>query len=551
EKVLVGTSVQKCLEALSTPDPTSSETNLHLIDRVNLDFKLESCILANSAEYPKIKVSGKLPLLNLRLSDRKYKSVMATIELVLASFRPDINALPNSKTEEATDEAQEWSQSHHKSINFDDFDDTESNFYDAISEGFENEQVDWADEQNARERLTTDQLLKRIITSLNFEIGEVAVSLLKASPNSNTEKTLASLSVRAFRLVFTQRTFDIGVKIDIADIKIRDLLRSDERYAYLLEAVPAAPRDAVCKIEYLNRDKRSPEFNDFRQMLDINTQMVDIVLCRSSILALYDYILSTFTTPAPTTTTTFVATTKIEETSLRPNDEPLSLIINSTTDRIRFVIDDDGTRLGTLEFNAAKGSLTMQSNTLKIEGKLGDLSLVDDTRSSPAFTSLLHIEGSQVADFVFETFDPNGDYKGYDSQFTLRAASVRIAYVEATISRLQAFFSEFTEMHLLLDSARRAAVESAAMVQQTAGKFRFDVVIQTPIVDIPRPGDSDFVTMYLGELTAGNEIAVDGQCGDVKVVRVNEIRAELRAVRIETCLKTRVGARVRQCIPEI
>ncbi|KAJ1551098.1 hypothetical protein HK096_003160 [Nowakowskiella sp. JEL0078] len=476
-------------------------------------------------------------MLKLRLSDYKYKSVMATIDLVLGSLRSEADSL---KFDETTDDTKKLNHEH---IKFDDFENTESYFHDTTSDIFENK-------QNTSEKLTIDQLHKRVITTADFEVGEVAVSLLKFTPNNNTETTLAALSISAFRLSFTQRTFDIGVKISIVDIKIRDLLRTDEHYEYLLEAVPAAPHNMVCKIEYMKYDKHSPEFNGFLQTLDISTQSADVVLCRSSILALYDFILSIFTAPNVDYSTTFMITPKIEEKSIQKLDEPQSLLINSTINKICFMIDD-GTLLATLEFVSVNFALRMQNNTIKIEGSLGDMSLTDNTALSPAFKSLLHIEGSQVANFMFETFDHDGDYKGYDAQFTLRAASMRLAYVEVAILRLQAYLIEFSKMHLLLNSARNAAVKSAALVQQSAGKTKFDVVIQTPIVDIPRPGSNDFVTVYLGELKARNEIAVDDQCRDMKVVRINEIRAELSDIRIETCLHTRTGTKVNQCIPEI
>src|SRR5581483_1201575 len=55
---------------------------LHVIDRINMQFNVEMSILPRASNLTKFRVTGHLPLLKANFSDRKYKIMMNIIEKV-------------------------------------------------------------------------------------------------------------------------------------------------------------------------------------------------------------------------------------------------------------------------------------------------------------------------------------------------------------------------------------------------------------------------------------------------------------------------------------
>jgi vacuolar protein sorting-associated protein 13A/C len=73
------------------------------------------------------------------------------------------------------------------------------------------------------------------------------------------------------------------------------------------------------------------------------------------------------------------------------------------------------------------------------------------------------------------------------------------------------YLSEFQRLHFILDSARKAAADSATQMQATAGLFKFDIDIQTPIIVFPETSLTipDSITMNLGKIMASNTFKME------------------------------------------
>jgi vacuolar protein sorting-associated protein 13A/C len=139
------------------------------------------------------------------------------------------------------------------------------------------------------------------------------------------------------------------------------------------------------------------------------------------------------------------------------------------------------------------------------------MSLRDDssaTAVSSDFKDILSIEGENFADFKYETFDAaEMDSKtGVNSEVALRAASVRIHFVEKALRSLYVFVIKLATLKSLYDAAAQAAVQSASEIQ----RMRFDISVKSPIIVFPTDAakSTDCLTMRLGELSAKN--AYDG-----------------------------------------
>lgn len=211
-------------------------------------------------------------------------------------------------------------------------------------------------------------------------------------------------------------------------------------------------------------------------------------------------------------------------------------------------LNNEGELLATISFSTADVAVLMRGATMRVAARLGSLSLVDNQLRSygrPEFAKVLAIEGDELADFAYETFDPKDTevYPGYDSSVWLRTGSLRFTVLEEPLQDLMQFARQFSEMRTSPDTTQNAssipAVSSqAADSEQQASKMHYDVIIKTPIVVLPRSSEqTDVVVANLGEIYAHNTF-FDGNGEPHKTVLepgeglITKITAGVRHVRL-------------------
>ncbi len=199
-----------------------------------------------------------------------------------------------------------------------------------------------------------------------------------------------------------------------------------------------------------------------------------------------------------------------------------------------FILNNDGVRLATGLLSRADVAVLLRQNTIRVGARLGNFSLSDDMAGEDrpeSLRQLLTIQGEDLAVFKYETYDEKlPGFPGYDSSVYLRAGSARLTFLEEPTRLLLEFGSKFAQMKGLYDSARNAAVQQAAQLQEKVSKFHFDIIVRTPIVVFTNDVKSkDCVIAYLGELSASNEFIPPNEQGRGELTR---IKAELQKIKL-------------------
>ncbi|KAJ3052099.1 hypothetical protein HK097_006900 [Rhizophlyctis rosea] len=587
-QVLLGPSLQRCMGQISNEDPAD---DLHMIERVNLAFCIEMCILPKLPEYPRTKISGELPRLHLNLSDTKYKTAMRLIDLVLDSLfeKDDGNIQPSPPTwvepldwkiltgvsnvvEELPGGEESDTEKEEAGAGGD-----EDDFYDA-SENLGAGGTKAASIAPTQQAVTVYEDPKKVSVELRFEIHQASVSLKKTDRGGGTETSLADLTVSGFGLDVKTRPFDLEVGIQIRSIQLEDRLQQKtdwQQYLLTPSTVDEGSKDALddgqlVHIKYQSLKHNHPDYDGVDQSVDVSLAAVTIVLTQGTVLSLYDFILTTFTNAGSVThsrANSQVSIAKpgngednaaqsIEKGELPPAEPlppyPATMRVKASMKSIGLIVNQDGKRLATATFATLQASVLMKESTMKVEGSIGDLSIVDEVQRvehGRLYRQLLRIDGDEVAHFTWETFNAHdGSYPGYDSALTLKASSMRLTYVESLINELFKYLSEFARMHLFLEAARRAAVESAAQIQETAGRFHFDLVIDTPILEFPHVSlrERDMVTVYPGSISAKNVFETE-----TNGVLKNKIVAEIRSMKAVAALLYEEEVRERRIIEDV
>jgi len=79
---VLGNDLQACRDALISE---KSDT-LHLLERINLNLRVHNSIVPSVLSLARFKISGKLPSLQVNVSDAKYKALMRILDVAIPNF---------------------------------------------------------------------------------------------------------------------------------------------------------------------------------------------------------------------------------------------------------------------------------------------------------------------------------------------------------------------------------------------------------------------------------------------------------------------------------
>ena len=189
----------------------SNAQELHLLERINLDFAVQNTIVPDAVNLAKFKVSGKLPELQVNLSNQKYKGIMRIIDVAIPKFGDDTETAPASKPKAKPEReaarppplplpGNVFSRQAEYAIED----------VDVESSGDTNEDFFEANDGEAG-----DLQLHQHVVEFSFEVEKLQASLYKTAPDG-TEKLLANTVLEGFALQFAMAKFNMDV-----DVKLR------------------------------------------------------------------------------------------------------------------------------------------------------------------------------------------------------------------------------------------------------------------------------------------------------------------------------------------
>lgn len=531
-QVLIGPSISETRAHLED----NQDKTLHIVDRINIRFIVEISIVPKAPNLPKMRVSGNLPVLHASISDLKYKSLMRLINVAVPKFGDDEAidekaTLPVDDTvakelvkrPRAQSSASQRRKSHRQSASF------QFTAQQAIilEESDNDDDGEFQDASNGR--TDADLKVQQRSFELSFTIVRLQGSLYKSDPDGKRpDQLLVELVAEHFKIDFYLRTFDMVAEVSLQSLSLDDHVEENPlpEFKRLISSSDVdGDEKALVQVKYIKVKRNSPEFmpvySGIETNLDVAISTINLIVTRRTLLTLLDFILITFTNPNGNEPPSVESSPAIDSDNdlevATPASEPADpekIRIQVSLKKISLVLNNDGIRLATLSLIAADLGIFLMGKTMRIGAKLGDLSLLDDIdQGAPLdMRQLVTIQGKELADFSYETFDPDSGkaYPGYDSSIGLRAGSLKVNFISEPFRKIIDFLVKFGKMQALFNAARQAAANQASQIQQNAGKMRFDITIRTPIIVFPRVMTTDntkrdLIIAYLGEIYAQNK----------------------------------------------
>ncbi|KAK9370251.1 hypothetical protein V1509DRAFT_617204, partial [Lipomyces kononenkoae] len=606
-QVLVGPSVDETIRELNNTNSTVK--HFHIVDRINMNLLVEISILPKASNLTKFRVSGHLPVLHASMSDVKYKILMHLINSSIPnlSFSDieehsrleeldlDFKTPPGQKTtRQASIDSQlarpfrfRSRSDIERSFEINDFigdgndeDDDDDTFVEA-EEG--STQSPAASDNRDRNGNSSDNGYEQHTFEFNFTVDRVQGSLYRGGPDPSglsrvidddfsKSHLLVDIILDHFELAFYNRPYDMHAEVILGKLSVEDRIEenpkpefsrliSSDSYedAQANEASVVSKESNLFHIKYSKVSKESPEyltvFEGIDQNVEVSISTLNFVVTRKSILTLLDFLASTFSSPPNEQDDDRLA--EVEESSDSETEVASTVHSSAAPDKMKLklnlssivlVLNDDGVRLATVRFDQADVGIFSMGKTIRIGARLGNFTLDDhmcDEFGEAISTQLVSIQGEELADFRYETFDPNSItvvYPGYNASVYFRSGSIKVNFVDESFRRIWQFLAKFAEMKTLYDSAREVAVNQASQMKDP-DKIRFDVIVRTPILVFSRgclfdnPDKSsivrtDVVTVHLGEMYIQNTFSTleNGITG--RSTPVNKIHAGIRETRI-------------------
>ncbi|SNX84266.1 related to VPS13 - involved in regulating membrane traffic [Melanopsichium pennsylvanicum] len=623
-QLVMGNDIDSCIQGLHSD---STDHGLHLLERINLDFTLHNSILSSAPNLTKFKMTGHLPTLRVNFSDRKYKTMMRIIDVAIPNFDDTTGQdSPTKGLGTIEEELEPVMIGKARQTREDDNEDDEDRDKDRTSRRARGRPSETLDLNKARRQRLAGQLRGEddyiidaglddddgkdefqdaedaTVDKVNahqktFELEFVVESLQgsiyrSATDASQPDRLLVDARFEGFLLHLAIYPYHMEVDVGLRSLELEDkIVDQGAQFRHLITSKhvkdsnsrsatgdssassgtvsPSEQRDLV-RVRYTRVSPESPEFmtkyEGIDQAVNVELSTINVMLTRVSVLAVYDWIMTTFVAiDEPSTSAQDHQQRRpsrssdrrpSDATSRRPSIKPSeSLHANAVANaedgerkeklRVRVKLNsivlrlnNDGSLLATLTLSTADVAVMLRGNTIRVAARLGSLLLYDNAKRSvadPHFKKLLSIQGDELADFTYETFDETdaASYPGYDSSIWLRSGSLKFTFVEEPIRDLLQFFSKFAQMKAVYDAATLAASNQASQLQERVDKMHYDIIIKTPIVVLPRSSDSpDVMTANLGEIYAKNTFAVREN-----KEAITKIEAGLRHIRLASRMR--------------
>lgn len=533
-QLLIGSNVRDTMKQLHNG---MSGGPAYVLNRINLDFLVEVSILPDSPSLTKFRLSGNLPLFSASMSDAKYKMMMQLIDKCIPSFSfKDLDEVAEEESGSPTPPIEAITRSRSFSVSnpLPEFDDDST----------DSDSVNVALEKTAHSSKVPDQKT----FEFNFKVEKVEMALYRCINIETLEQEpVVDMNLEVFEISYYLKEKEMMAEVVLQSLSIEDYTQKESTNELTKIATSLSHKtqnsNELFKVIYKRiktdkLDKFGQQIND--QEISVSMSTMKYVVSPKSFLTILDFIITTFTNPnaqppMPPQTNGGTAQDK--------SDQVAKIDVKVDLHSIIILLNDDGIKLATMQLDSALVNVFLIPEKMKVEARIGKLSLHDEVNEGSARNSLLRqlisIEGSDLADFKYETFDPNSSDFHYNSSIYFRAGSIRCNIVEEPFARIVKFMSKFVQMKALYDSARQAAVLQANQIQlEDANKIHFDILVSTPIMVVPRlvefsdDGLCDMVVAHLGEIYAKNEYIHFPE--DPEGPKANHIMAGVRDIKLSS-----------------
>ncbi|XP_029999909.1 intermembrane lipid transfer protein VPS13A isoform X2 [Sphaeramia orbicularis] len=556
------------------------QSPLHILEPVDLKVVFSRAMVVKDSRMAKYKISGELPLLSLRISDNKLRSVLELIESIpLPESKPAArsNAPSSTKAKQSftpqltprrpltlADQRSSLIFESCETISLTSLGSEEDLFFDAPSSPIGDRPffpdnplpLRYADK---RKSLVKEESQKNMTDFfMTFEITEFSVQLCRLS--GSQEVTVLHLDIEGLGTHLKLCTFDMTSYTYLKEIclKCPEYLDSEDRQVQLITTLDNTEVDLLT-LEYIKADKNGPEFktlhNNTEQLIKVTFSSLDVHLHTEALLNTMNFLSNLLppstkkeggqeelpTIPEEDEQESEREKEKKEEAAVvkkKPSKSPkfpdiVNLHIRADLRCLKVFIRGQKARISEIGIEGLVSEVLMRKSEMEVLANLKNIVILDCDKDA-LYKKAVSIADKEVFAFHMVNYtnategDAYLDMSKVDTLVTLTVGCIQVIFLNKFVSSILAFINNFQEAKEALAEVTVQAAEKAASgvkeLAERSTRISLNVHFNAPIILLPQSSSStNVIVADLGLLSVKNRFAKQPFKIDVKIPPVVDI----------------------------
>ncbi|XP_065808670.1 intermembrane lipid transfer protein VPS13C isoform X5 [Labrus bergylta] len=482
----------------------------HILKPMDLTVQLAKCMVEKDARMPRLKVSGELPLLHVKISDQKIHNVLELIDSIPLPIKSSPPSTPTEKMLPLVGARAQLLSLHPSLLSAMDSD---------------------SDEESSEKSTDEDQqrLALEELTDLQFKF-EVKEVLLELTRQVDQEKTVLYFSVCQLGAEGKKRMYDMSVTSYLRRITLDycDVPDGKNRPLHLISSAEQQGSDLL-KVEFIKAEQNGPSFqtvfNNTEQTLKVEFSSLHFLLHTKALLSTINYLNSAMPSKPGAARDQDAKKQEVEKieqgrtVSKSVKDGGVfSFKLFAMLGCFRVEVCDDRCSIADIRIQGIDASVLVQAKETEVFARLRDI-VVTDVNPQTIHRKAVSIVGEEVFSFKLSLYTGATEGEGYsdmskvDGKVTLRLGCIQIVYLHKFLMSLLMFVDNFQTAKEALSAATAQAAEKAASsvrgFAQKSFRLSMDIKLKAPLIIVPQSSTSqNAVVVDLGLITVGNSFSL-------------------------------------------
>ncbi|XP_057581269.1 intermembrane lipid transfer protein VPS13A isoform X2 [Hippopotamus amphibius kiboko] len=534
----------------------------HILVPMHFNVELSKAMVFMDIRMPKFKVFGNLPLVSLRISDKKLQGILELIESIPKPPPAAEVNVPVKPFQIHRSTSLGTSQISQKKFPLLEIpcveDDSDEEFFDAPCSPLEEPlQSPTRVKIPQQKKLQKPDCSKNMIEyKIRFEVPEVLIQFCHLVGDS--ELPVVEVNVLGLGTDIELRTFDLKAIAFLKEVclKCPEYFDENKKPVYLITTLDNTMEDLL-SLEYVKAEKNLPitmlksTYNNVVQLIKVNFSSLDIHLHTEALLNTINYFNNILPyleeKPAPV----HVAETEdkgefIKKIPLKlsKNEDTITLQILAELSCLQIFIQDQKRNISEIKIEGLDSEIIMRPSVTEINAKLRNI-IVLDSDITAVYKKAVYITGKEVFSFKMVSYggatagSAYTDMNVVDMQVNLTVGCIEVVLVTKFLYSILAFIDNFQAGKQALAEATVQAAEMAATgvkeLAQRSSRMALDVNIKAPVVVIPQsPVSENVFVADFGLITMKNtfHVITEGQTNPPPIIDLITIKlSEMRLYR--------------------
>ncbi|KAB0368817.1 hypothetical protein FD755_019851, partial [Muntiacus reevesi] len=492
----------------------------HILVPMHFSVELSKAMVFMDISMPKFKIYGNLPLVSLRISDKKLQGILELIESIPKPPPAAEVNVPVRSNQVQRSTSLGTSQMSQKKFPLLEIpcveDDSDEEFFDAPCSPLEEPlQSPSSIKSPQQKKLQKPDCFKNMIEyKIRFEVPEVLIQFCHLV--GDCELPVVEINVLGLGTDIEFRTFDLKANAFLKEVclKCPDYFDENKKPVYLITTLDNTMEDLLT-LEYVKVENNLPTtilknaYNNVVQLIKVNFSSLDIHLHTEALLNTINYFNNILPYLEEKPALVHVVETEdkgevIKKIPLKSskNEDTITLQILAELSCLQIFIQDQKRNISEIKIEGLDCEIIMRPLVTETNANLRNI-IVLDSDITAVYKKAVYITGKEVFSFKMVSYmgatagSAYTDMNIVDMQVNLTVGCIEVVLVKKFLYSILAFIDNFQAGKQALAEATVQAAGMAATgvkeLAQRSSRMALDVNIKAPVVVIPQSAASENV----------------------------------------------------------